>query len=73
MYGEGGPYHIFAGRDVSRALAKMSFDPEALESRDLSDLTPQQLQTLQDWEKKFVEVKKYPVVGTLITEAESKE
>lgn len=65
MYGVGGPYHIFAGIDASRALAKMSFDREDVESRDLSDLTEQQLKTLDDWEKKFSEVKKYPVVGVM--------
>jgi len=63
FYGQGGPYFRFAGIDASRALAKMSFEPEALESRDLSDLTETQQKTLGDWEKKLV--KKYPVVGSL--------
>lgn len=65
MYSTDGPYHRFAGIDASRALAKMSFQPEDVESSNLSDLTPEQLKTLDDWERKFVDVKKYPVVGTL--------
>jgi membrane-associated progesterone receptor component len=66
MYGEGGPYNRFVGIDASRALGKMSFEPADLASSDLSDLTETQLKTLDDWEKKFVEAKKYPVVGTLV-------
>lgn len=66
MYGKGGPYHIFAGIDASRALAKMSFNEEDLKSNDLSDLTPEQLKVLGDWEKKFVETRKYPVVGEIV-------
>jgi membrane-associated progesterone receptor component len=66
MYGEEGPYHIFAGIDASRALAKMSFKPEDLNSTDLSDLTEEQKKTLDDWETKFISVRKYPVVGKLV-------
>lgn len=66
MYGINGPYHRFTGIDASRALAKMSFDPSDIASSDLSDLQPEQLKILDDWEKKFIDVKKYPIVGTLI-------
>lgn len=65
MYGAGSPYHIFAGIDASRALAKMSFDKSDLSSRNLSDLTDAQVKTLDDWEKKYLEAKKYPVVGVM--------
>ena len=34
---------LVPGLDASRALAKMSFDPADVNSRDLSDLTPEQL------------------------------
>jgi len=68
MYGNGGPYFIFAGIDASRALAKMSFDQECLESSDLSDLNETQKKTLSDWEKKFIAVRKYPVVGRIVSE-----
>lgn len=65
MYGKGEAYHIFAGIDASRALAKMSFDEGDVTSRDLSDLTESQVKTLDDWEKKYLEAKKYPVVGVM--------
>ena len=66
MYGPDGPYHRFVGLDASRALARMSFEPADLNSTDLSDLTAEQQKTLADWEKKFLEVKKYPIVGRLV-------
>ena len=66
FYGKGGPYHIFAGIDASRALAKMSFHGDDLLNTDLSDLTEEQKKTLDDWEKKFITTRKYPVVGILI-------
>ena len=65
MYGKGEAYHIFAGIDASRALAKMSFDEGDVTSRDLSDLTETQVKTLDDWEQKYLEGKKYPVVGVM--------
>jgi predicted heme/steroid binding protein len=39
FYGPGAGYHLFAGREAGRALAKMSFDPADLENTDTSDLT----------------------------------
>jgi len=65
MYGPGGPYHRFAGKDVSRALAKMSFEEGDLENTDISDLTEKQVKVLDDWVKTFEEKKLYPIVGTL--------
>jgi len=65
MYKPGSSYHLFAGKDSSRALAKMSFDAADVGSRDLTDLTPEQLAVLADWASKFEHKKKYPVVGTL--------
>ena len=68
-YGPGGPYHLFAGIDASRALAKMSFkDEDVAGSSDLSDLTEEQMAVLADWEKRFVEKSLYPVVGLLVDE-----
>ena len=42
----------------------MSFQPEDIDSLELSDLTATQIKTLDDWDKKFAE--KYPVVGELV-------
>ncbi|KAJ1451932.1 cytochrome b5-like heme/steroid binding domain-containing protein [Pelagophyceae sp. CCMP2097] len=63
-YGKGGPYHLFSGKDASRALAKMSFEKSDLPERawpDLSDLPEKSLKILADWEKLFK--RKYPCVG----------
>merc|ERR1719313_2636240 len=65
MYGPGGPYHLFAGIDASRCLAKMSFKPEDINSRDVSDLTEEEQKVLADWESRFVNSKKYPIVARL--------
>ncbi|KAF8730136.1 hypothetical protein HU200_017107 [Digitaria exilis] len=62
FYGPGGAYAIFAGREASRALGKMSKD-EADVSGDLSGLTEKELGVLADWETKFQA--KYPVVARL--------
>jgi membrane-associated progesterone receptor component len=67
FYGPGGSYHKFAGRNASRALAKMSLDDEDSKSCDITDLTDKQRGVLSDWIKTFSERKKYPVVGSIQT------
>lgn len=62
FYGPGGPYALFAGKDASRALAKMSFEDKDLNG-DLSGLGVFELEALQDWEYKFMS--KYVKVGTI--------
>lgn len=62
FYGPGGPYALFAGKDASRALAKMSFEQQDL-TGDISGLGPFELDALQDWEYKFMS--KYVKVGTV--------
>lgn len=62
FYGPGGPYALFAGRDASRALAKMSFETSDLTS-DISGLSPFEAEALQEWEYKFKS--KYVTVGTI--------
>ncbi|KAL5727566.1 Membrane steroid-binding protein 1 [Ranunculus cassubicifolius] len=62
FYGPGGPYALFAGKDASRALAKMSFEDKDLNG-DISGLGPFELDALQDWEYKFMS--KYTKVGTI--------
>eukprot|EP00897_Mesotaenium_endlicherianum_P005964 jgi/Mesen1/5396/ME000268S04592 len=60
FYGPGGPYEAFAGRDASRALGKMSTSAEDV-GPDTSGLSAAELDTLNDWEFKFIS--KYPTVG----------
>ncbi|MFS7949587.1 putative cytochrome b5-like heme/steroid binding domain-containing protein [Helianthus anomalus] len=62
FYGPGGPYALFAGKDASRALAKMSFEEKDLNG-DLTGLGVFELEALQDWEYKFMN--KYVKVGTI--------
>mmetsp|Transcript_5861 Transcript_5861/g.13029 ORF Transcript_5861/g.13029 Transcript_5861/m.13029 type:complete len:255 (+) Transcript_5861:198-962(+) len=65
FYGPEGSYHRFAGKDASRALALMSFDPGDLENTSVDDLDEKKRKTLDDWVKTFTERKGYPVVGRL--------
>lgn len=64
FYGPGGPYALFAGKDASRALAKMSFDEKDL-TGDISGLGMFEMDALRDWEYKFMS--KYAKVGTIKT------
>ena len=72
FYGNGGPYHIFAWKDISYALATMSLKPEDVEKSHiqsdvlLNTLTKEQAVILKDWKIKFIEKKKYPVVGQIV-------
>jgi len=47
----------------SRALAKMSFSPEDLNSTDLTGLTMMETDTLNSWEMKYAQ---YPQVGEIV-------
>lgn len=62
FYGPGGSYAMFAGKDASRALAKMSKNDEDVIG-SLHGLTEKELGVLDDWDKKFEA--KYPIVGSL--------
>lgn len=64
FYGPGSPYEAFAGRDASRALAKMSFEEKDLGSRELDDLSLAERESLLNWEAQFRS--KYDVVGKLV-------
>lgn len=66
LYGPTSPYVIFTGINASRALARMSFKPEDLQSDDLSDLSDAELKVLGDWYAKFKYARKYPIVGVLV-------
>ena len=60
FYGPGSGYHIFTGRDASRALATMNLKEDA---SNIDDLNEDQLKVLADWARKYLE--KYPIVGVL--------
>lgn len=63
FYGPGGAYHVFAGKECSRALATMQVKDSACNG-NLEDLDEKQLKTLADWEARFS--KKYGIVGEVI-------
>lgn len=61
FYGKGASYNVLAGKDSTRAVAKMSLDPADL-THDTTGLTEEELKSLDDI---FNDVykKKYPIVG----------
>ncbi|KAH8905637.1 cytochrome b5 [Coniochaeta sp. PMI_546] len=59
-YQPGGSYHVFAGKDASRALAKTSTKAEDVKP-EWADLDEKEKSTLNDWETFFS--KRYNVVG----------
>ena len=63
FYGPGGPYGMFAGKDCTRALAKVSFDAE-LFTGDIDGLEPEELDKLEEWVEMFEG--KYRRVGRLL-------
>ncbi|KAG5464522.1 hypothetical protein LSCM1_00712 [Leishmania martiniquensis] len=60
FYGPGKPYAVFAGKEVSRCLGKMLISDEEANA-NWDDLTPEHMQSLDEWAAKFDS--KYPVVG----------
>lgn len=61
FYGPGKAYSVFAGREASRCLGKMLISEEEANA-NWDDLTPEHMQTLNEWDAKFES--KYPIVGT---------
>lgn len=64
FYGPEGTYRNFAGHDATRALAK--FDVMAVKSEwdDVSDLTPSEMSSVEEWKEQFEE--RYDFVGRLV-------
>ncbi|GAB5364927.1 hypothetical protein AAMO2058_001012300 [Amorphochlora amoebiformis] len=63
-YGPDGGYGIFAGKDASRGLGKMSLDEEDVDDRtDIKDFGSYEVETLDQWIHMFLH--KYPIVGRL--------
>ncbi|XP_047467206.1 neudesin [Mugil cephalus] len=61
FYGKGAPYNALAGKDATRAVAKMSLNAADLTS-DTTGLTEQQLQSLDSVFEGTYKTK-YPIVG----------
>jgi len=70
FYGPGGPYAPLAGHDATRALAH--FDVEAVKDEwdDVSDLTPYQMSSVNEWMEQFSE--RYDYVGKLVRDVSEK-
>lgn len=64
LYGPGGAYHVFAGRDASRALALGSMDEHEAANASLEGLSTEQQEALTSWESFFA--KNYAVRGRLV-------
>ncbi|KAI1165615.1 cytochrome b5-like heme/steroid binding domain-containing protein [Nemania serpens] len=62
MYEVGGSYHVFVGRDASRALAKTSTKPDDVQP-EWKDLDDKEKGVLNDWITFFS--KRYNVVGVV--------
>lgn len=63
MYGPGGGYSIFAGKDASRGLGMSSLKPEDAVP-DWSQLSDEHRQVLDQWHDFFS--KRYNVVGKVV-------
>lgn len=63
-YGPNGGYHVFAGKDATRALAKSSLEEEDCIG-DYVDLPASDIETLNDWFEYFK--LRYSIMGTLNT------
>lgn len=65
-YGVGKGYHVFVGKDASRALGKSSLKPEDTDPKiswDYSVLNEKEMKVLDDWYTFFS--KRYNVVGKI--------
>eukprot|EP01016_Furgasonia_blochmanni_P026490 TRINITY_DN2811_c0_g1_i8.p2 TRINITY_DN2811_c0_g1~~TRINITY_DN2811_c0_g1_i8.p2 ORF type:complete len:149 (+),score=32.95 TRINITY_DN2811_c0_g1_i8:190-636(+) len=61
FYKPEGGYHVFAGKDASVALAKMSFDQMYLNAYKTVELNEEEQKALDEWYDQLA--KKYPRVG----------
>ena len=67
-----GSYSNFAGKDVTVALAKYSFDKKWMTMKvEDADLTEAQLKSVEGWKEFFTE--KYPIVGEIIASREKED
>jgi hypothetical protein len=62
FYGPDATYHVFAGKDASRAFATGCFAPSH-QTDDLRGLTEEQLEELDNWYQFYMKKKTYPIMG----------
>lgn len=61
FYSKGGSYSIFAGKEASVSLAKGDLEGKFLNQLDWKDLSPEEMNALEEWHTKFSQ--KYRMVG----------
>lgn len=71
FYGPEGTYRNFAGHDATRALAKFDVLAVTEEWDDVSDLSPSEMSSVEEWKEQFEE--RYDFVGRLVRSAEEIE
>lgn len=67
FYGPGKAYSVYAGREISRALAIMSLSEDDCND-DLASLSEKEKETLSQWQRKFSQ--KYPLIGQVVPSME---
>jgi len=70
FYGPGGPYAPLAGHDATRALAQFDVEVVKEEWDDVSDLTPYQMSSVNEWMEQFSE--RYDYIGKLVKDVSEK-
>ena len=69
FYGKEGPYHVFVGRDATRAFCTGCLEPECL-IPGLEGLSPKQIREADRWAEFFEFHDRYSFVGTLTSATE---
>ncbi|KAK9235917.1 cytochrome b5-like heme/steroid binding domain-containing protein [Lipomyces kononenkoae] len=69
VYGPGGSYAVFAGKDGSKGLAKSSLDPD-LAVPDTAGLDQGEITVLDDWYSYFSQ--RYNIIGKIVPDSEAK-
>lgn len=65
MYGEGGMYNVFAGRDATRAFVTGCFSDPNHYTHDIRGFTQDETEALEGWQTFYRESDKYVKVGRL--------
>uniref|UniRef100_A0A7S2SWI1 Cytochrome b5 heme-binding domain-containing protein n=2 Tax=Rhizochromulina marina TaxID=1034831 RepID=A0A7S2SWI1_9STRA len=71
FYGPEGPYHVFAGHEITRCLARGTFQ-EDLDRGDVEDCSHAEIDDLENWVTKYKHIKRYPIAGRLVHPPESR-